>query len=137
MAHVSPNDDIIDSRDVIERIEELREEWNEATGDDWQDYALSEDDWKVGLGEDGAEELMALLALQEEAEGYAPDWHHGSTLIRDSYFEDYARQLAEDLGCIDRESTWPNTHIDWPAAAADLQQDYTSVDFDGITYWIR
>lgn len=136
MAHVSPNDDIIDSRDVIERIEELRAEWDEATGDHWEDYALSGDDWAVGLGEDGAEELEQLMSLQEQAEGYS-DWLYGATLIRDSYFEDYARQLAEDIGAIDEDARWPACHIDWSAAADSLQMDYTSVDFAGVTYWIR
>ena len=27
--------------------------------------------------------------------------------------------------------------IDWAQAAHELQMDYTSVDFDGVTYWIR
>jgi len=27
--------------------------------------------------------------------------------------------------------------IDWKAAARDLQVDYTEVDFDGVSYWIR
>jgi hypothetical protein len=27
--------------------------------------------------------------------------------------------------------------IDWDATAENIQADYTSVDFDGVTYWIR
>lgn len=134
---ISNTQDTIDSREVVRRIDELRDEWIEATGDDWADYALSEDDWAVGLGVEGAAELAALIALQEQAEGYAPDWRHGATLIRDDHFEDYARQLAEDIGAIDEDARWPACYIDWEAAADALQMDYTSVDFDGITYWIR
>ena len=135
---VDNTEPIIDSREVIERIDELRSEWDEATNDDHTDYAyLSEDDWAFGLGEEGAHELVALLELQEQAKGYAADWDHGEPLIRDSYFEDYARQLADDIGAVDSDLAWPYTHIDWEAAAASLQMDYTSVDFDGITYWIR
>ena len=29
------------------------------------------------------------------------------------------------------------TCIDWAQAARELRMDYTSVDFDGVTYWIR
>lgn len=32
---------------------------------------------------------------------------------------------------------WPFTCIDWDKAAQELQMDYTSVEFDGITYWVR
>lgn len=112
-------EDVIDSRDVIERIEELS----------GQDEPLDEDE---------TEELAALRALQEEAEGYSEDWKHGATLIRDSYFETYAQELADDVcGEQMRNLSWPLTCIDWEQAARELQQDYTSVDFDGVTYWIR
>jgi hypothetical protein len=109
-------EDIIDSRDVIARIE----------------YLESEDELD-GWDQD---ELNALKELQLEAEQYSPDWVYGSTLIRDSYFKDYAQELAEDIGSIDREG-WPYTCIDWEQAADELKQDYTQVDFDGVSYWIR
>lgn len=82
------------------------------------------------------EELTSLQALAEDASS-SPDWIHGETLIRDSYFEDYARELAEDIGAIKSDAQWPNNCIDWKEAAELLQQDYTSMEFDGITYWIR
>lgn len=102
-------DDVIDSRDVIEAI-------------DW----LDEDD----------EDRKALEELASEAEG-SPDWQHGETLIRDSYFEEYAQELAEDTGFIKGNEGWPLNHIDWEAAADELKNDYFSVDFDGVEYWIR
>jgi hypothetical protein len=46
-------------------------------------------------------------------------------------------QLAEDIGAINGDATWPNNCIDWDQAAKELRMDYTAVDFDGITYWIR
>jgi hypothetical protein len=123
--------DVIDSRDVIERIEELRDERDahdeEGRGRSWAEEYPEE-----------AEELRALEELQSEAEGYASDWRHSAQLIRDSYFEDYARGLAEDLhGDALRRTEWPFSCIDWEAAASELQQDYTAVDFDGVTYWVR
>jgi hypothetical protein len=27
--------------------------------------------------------------------------------------------------------------IDWNEAASELQMDYTAVEFDGVTYWVR
>ena len=114
--------DVIDSRDVIARIEELEND---------------RDDENVGLLEIEVAELEALTALADEASDYAPDWQYGATLIRDSYFEDYAQELAEDIGAIGSNATWPNNCIDWERATRELQMDYTEVDFDGVTYWIR
>lgn len=131
--------DIIDSRDVIQRIQELKDEWSEATEEvspDW--YVLSEDDWAVGLGWDGAREIVALLELAEEGQELA-DWEYGETLVRDSYFTEYAEQLAEDIGAIDLSASlnWPLQYIDWERAAEALQMDYVQITFDGVTYWAR
>lgn len=121
--------DVIDSRDIIARIEELQANLEAAKeAGDSADLAQAAED---------AAELTALLALQSEAEGYADDWHYGVGLIRDSYFTRYAQELADDIGAIDRPATWPCNHIDWEAAADALKQDYTSVEFDGVTYWVR
>jgi hypothetical protein len=134
---ISRTEDVIDSRDVIARIEYLKEAWDEAAEDNHEDYALSEDDWAVHLGEEDAHELVALMELAEYAEGYAADWIYGETLIHEAYFEDYAQQLAEDIGAIPRDAAWPLMHIDWEAAAEALLIDYTEVDYDGQTYYIR
>lgn len=116
-------DDIIDSRDVIFHIDDLRDDLENAETDDEREQIESD--------------LAPLLALAEEAEGEIPDWEYGEVLIRDSYFTDYAQQLAEDVGAIDREAAWPACHIDWEAAAESLRMDYTAVEFDGVTYWAR
>jgi antirestriction protein len=89
------------------------------------------------LDDDETEELGLLRSLAVEGEGASEDWPHGAALIRDSYFEEYARDLADDIGAVNADATWPNTHIDWPAAARDLQTDYTSVTYDAVTYWTR
>jgi hypothetical protein len=115
MATPSNSDDYIDSRDVIARIEEL--------------------DACDSLDVEELEELETLRKLADEGEGLA-DWQYGETLIRDSYFVDYARDLAEDIGAIDRDA-WPLGYIDWDAAANALLMDYTSIEFDGVTYWGR
>jgi hypothetical protein len=117
--------DTLDSRDIIARIEELRGE-REASGDpeQWDAENMQE-----------ATELHALEMLQDEAEGYA-DWHHGEILIRDDYFTEYARELLDDCGMIPRDlPSW--IKIDWEATARNIRTDYTAVDFDGVTYWIR
>ena|SRR5688572_20432045 len=132
---ISNSDDVIDSRDVIARIEEL-----EGERDSWEPDAeiahVEGVTWEDANPDDAAE-LKALEALAEEADGYASDWKYGATLIRDSYFEDYARELASDLGMMKDDLSWPHNCIDWERAAEELKQDYTSVEFDGVTYWVR
>lgn len=130
-------DDLIDSRDVIARIEELESERDSfVIGHPNGEEEPAPDQW-AEENPDEAEELDTLYALAKQGEDYAPDWSYGETMIHDDYFEAYAEQLAEDIGAIDRDAKWPLTHIDWTAAADDLKQDYTSIDFDGQTYWIR
>ncbi len=158
---ISNHQDIIDSRDVIQRFEELTEEHvdlahrvqeaeanvrhhHDGELDEHGDYPehaeLREcrsalDDWEA----DNLDELETLRELNRQGEDYAADWRHGETLIRDSYFERYAEELAYDIGAIDGKATydWPLNCIDWAQAARELQQDYTQIDFDGVTYWVR
>ena len=141
---ISNFDDTIDSRDVIARIKELTDELETARADQGGE-SESFEHWCSAVLRDAGElyydecaELAALKALADEASGYAADWQHGETLIRDSYFRDYAMELAEDV-CSDaiRNASWPLTCIDWDQAARELQYDYTAVDFDGVTYWVR
>jgi predicted lipid-binding transport protein (Tim44 family) len=186
---ISNHDDIIDSRQVIERIDELESELTAAyeaehmcqdcdgTGYRTDKFAPTStathaptagdecatcngkghatdptfDAWVTSAAlapieradtpghpqQEEAAEYRALQALQEEAEGYCDDWRHGATLIRDSYFKDYAQELADDIGAIDRNAKWPLDCIDWEKAARELQMDYTSVEFSGVTYWVR
>ena len=115
---ITSSEDIIDSRDVIARIEYL-EGYDEV------------------LDDDERQELEELRELASEGEGASSEWTHGETLIRESYFVEYAEQLADDIGAIDSNAGWPTCHIDWDAAAASLKMDYTSVDFGGVEYWIR
>ena len=116
----SSNDDVIDSRDVIAAIEELESEL-EDSGEDF----------------DEADLLAELKELASEAEDYASDWRYGETLIRESYFVEYAQELAEDIGAVNSDQSWPNSCIDWDQAARDLQMDYTAVEFGDTTYYVR
>lgn len=195
-------DDVIDSRDVIERLEELEalrkpftagwnmpgympdndpvgfETWQDAaeyiageirraleefepTEEDAESYedaacrAENSDDAQ-GYGEtvgsyhywitqsdspfedpDDAAEYEALKAFAKEFEDRAADYAYGETAIRDSYFEQYAMELADDIGAVPSDVAWPCTCIDWDMAARELKQDYMSIEFDGVTYWTR
>jgi len=142
MSDVSNRDDVIDSRDVIARIEELEAERQPLAdavegANDGAPLAQAVEALEEWDARSEGDELKALKALADECEQYASDWQHGETLIRDSYFETYAEELARDIGAIKDGADWPLCHIDWEAAAEALQQDYSQADFDGVTYWIR
>ena len=133
---ISNSDDIIDSRDVIARIDELESMMEDAKGD-WD--GSSELDKPKAIAEFEEEywhELESLRKLRDDAD-HSPDWKYGESLIRDSYFKDYAIDLADDIGAIPKDAGWPSRCIDWDQAASELQMDYSSVEFDGVTYWIR
>lgn len=140
---VDPGDKIIDSRDIVRRLKELAECREAAMelededagtfeGADGETYKETPD-WDASV----CEQWHALSEFAEEAEGCCSDWRGGATLIHEDYFEEYAEELAGDIGAINPTARWPLNHIDWESAAEELQQDYTAVEWDGHTYWTR
>lgn len=90
---------------------------------------------------DDAEEYEALRVLLDDLRGrggdeqWQGDWYP-ITLIRDRYFTEAMRELCEESG--DLPNGIPSyLEIDWEATARNLQVDYTSTEFHGITYWYR
>ena len=205
MSDFTNADDVIDVRDIISRVEELREQrtprfvagWNmpgympdsepaefdnaedakryildeiashaeNTTNEDdaetltafAEDVNLESDEFSaqclnyvywvteeggIGLDDEETEELETLENLLEEIKGCGGDeqWNgdwYPITLIRDSYFEDYAKELAEECGLVNTSANWPNNCIDWKKASRELQWDYSTVDFGDVTYWYR
>lgn len=120
---IDNHEDAIDVRDVIERFEALNAETDTLADEDYQER-------------DDLTELLDELRGNGGDHQWEGDWYP-VTLIRDSYFKDYAMELAEDIGAINPDAAWPANCIDWDRAARELQMDYTSVDYSGITYWYR
>jgi antirestriction protein len=117
--------DTFDSREVIDRIDELENENTDDEGD------------IVFTDESDKEEYAALKAIEDEADGYASDWKYGVNFISDGHFVSYAQELADDIGAVDSDAGWPNSHIDWESAADELQMDYTGIEIEGSTWWYR
>lgn len=59
------------------------------------------------------------------------------TLIPEDEFEDYARELAEDIGAMPEGNDWPAYCIDWKRAARELAVDYMLVTYAGRDYYVR
>lgn len=133
MTHTITNDDdIIDSRDIIERIEELKEMRADML-EEAKETGCAKGVWETT---EEAIELEALQALAEQGESESSDWGHGETLIHRRYWFDYVQELLSDCGDIPRDL--PHyIEIDWDATANNIEADYASVDFDGVEYLIR
>lgn len=121
--------DIIDSRELLVELREL------VGGDELH----PDPEVVAALDEDERERVQALRDVLANLPGETVEGRHswGVTMIPEDEFEDYARELAEDLGAIDSDAAWPASFIDWPRAAAALAQDYSEVEFDGTTYLCR
>lgn len=120
--NINTSNDVIDVRDIIARIEELEEEQPIESDDDLAEL-------------DALKEVMEELKGQGGDEQWDGDWYPVK-LIRDSYFEGYAQELVEDIG--NMPNGIPNyIVIDWEATARNIQQDYTSIEIEGVTYWFR
>ena len=134
--------DVLDSRDLQERIEELETELEGLTlelddaEEENDETAISDakqtiDEWN----DNNQEELDELLALKDNS---GAEWRYGITFIAEEDFEEYAQDLASDLyGEEIRNAHWPFDCIDWEKAAASLRMDYSSIDYQGTTYLFR
>lgn len=150
--YIDNSQDVLDIRDLIERLEELEEERNDLAQrltdatvsghDDASAEAYARELREFDEGSDG-EELRTLREFLDNLAGSGGDheWNgywYPVTLVRDSYFEEYAEEMAEDLhGDRIRNAEWPMNCIDWERAAREMQQDYSSAEYDGVTYWFR
>lgn len=115
---------MIDTRDLHDRYNELQEKIEEKESE-----VLSPADILT------FEELSDWEELSDMEDGI-PDFWHGETLIPEDEFEEYAEELADDLGML-HDAGWPVIHIDWAAAADSLRQDYTEFEWQGTTYLAR
>jgi len=111
--------DVIDSRDVIERMEELtaEEESLIAALEEAENYDAEATGWELfEWGERYGDELDVLKTLNNDGSNF-PDWDSGAILINESYFEEYCNGLE--------------------VVAEEIKQDYGTVEFGGQTFYIR
>ena len=139
---INNTDNVIDSRDVIARIEELEAKFNEYNEDMIESAhvegrkipdPLTIADWAELFSEEG-EELTALKALAEQCEDEIENWEHGAQLIREDYFETAMDEMLEYCGYIPRDlPSFLTITVDYDA----LKQEYIDMDFNGQNYYVR
>jgi len=117
--------DIIDVRDIIERIEELENHQPDSEAEKWAQ----------------CDEYAALLDLLDDLKGcggdekWRGDWYP-TTLIHSRYFSEYVYQLLIDCGTIPTDlPSW--VEIDWDATADNLKADFNTIDIGAELYWFR
>lgn len=112
-------EDRIDSRDVADWLAEY---------DDDGEYDRERDD--------AAHELARVIrTMAEDLDGEGWEW--GIGFIADRDFEEYARELAEEIGAVPEHYAWPTSCIDWEQAARELRVDYSAIEINGRTFWYR
>lgn len=158
MTTISNCDDTIDTRDLIRHVDDLYDTLC-SMHDDYIQALYEAGDYPDGHDEDEvkeeltkyhpldtfieecedceADEYKSAKAFLEDVESNTSEAHSGETLIHEDHFEEYAEQLADDIGAIDPKAGWPLNHIDWESAARELSHDYSEVDWDGQTYLVR
>lgn len=128
----------IDTRDLHDRYNELQYKIYEAQ-EEWMDSDDAGTEKPEAVDVLDTEELSDWEELSD-MEDSIPDFWHGETLIPEDELEQYAKELAEDLGYTGRNvegQSWPFCYIDWSAAAEALRQDYTEYEWQGTTYLAR
>ena len=141
------SDDTIDPYDIQQRVEGLeseRAELKDAVDDAEKQVAFAQ------LNEEDTEEATEALDIAEKE---LQEWDDDSgdhlrelqgiisevgeeTLIRDSNFVEYCEEMVKDIGDMPKEIP-DYIVIDWDATAENLRADYSSTEFDGVTFWYR
>lgn len=137
---------ILDTRDLIETRENLQTQiladFNEKFKTDFDsydelDFNNSEEQYNENKLEyftsDWAEEIEHIEEIDQIESELGSEFDYGVTLIQNEDFEEYTRELLEEIGYIPKDfPTW--IEIDWEATARNVEQDYTAVTYQGIDY---
>lgn len=139
----------LDISELNERLEELtalKEAVQDAetalayaeTNEEKEQAKSDLEDAKDNFSADEIKELEALEELKSEiGESAGKISEDGGPFIHCDDFVEYAQELAEEIGALDRNASWPMTCIDWEQAAKELSADYSVITWDGKDYYFR
>lgn len=135
---------ILDTRDLAEKRTELQEEILTAFNEQFNTEHESFDDIDFNSDEYDADdisdfediwndEMTHISEIDSIEDIFSSEFDYGVTLVENDDFEDYTRELLEELGYIPKDfPTW--IEIDWSATSANVEQDYTDVTYRGTSY---
>jgi hypothetical protein len=161
-------ENVLDSRDlqkIIERLDDektdadnAQSEYDDAQGDydaDMAQFRKAHQEWKERADPDEEEpeapeapdeleefdsdkkELLETLeALKEDMD--LRRWHDGVAFVNESYFEEFAKNEAEELGYLANVKGNPlEDCIDWEKWADKVKDDYSTADIGSSMFYYR
>jgi antirestriction protein len=132
------NDRLSELEGLRDALESERENLVEATDEDREEIEGRIEAAESDFGDAEKAELKQLESLKDDiGESRGKINEEGGPFVLEDDFEAYAQELADDLGAIPRDASWPCTCIDWEKAADELKMDYSSVEWNGETYLYR
>ena len=132
----------IDTRYLAERREALKQEildsflenfphYEEMT-ESFEDIRFEEEEiesWK----EDFEDELKEIEEIDDVENELGSEFEYGVTLVDVDDWEEYVKELLEDIGYIPKDfPSW--IEIDWESTANNVKVDYTEVTYQGNSY---
>jgi len=137
---------MIDSRELIEEREELKEQVFDAFIEDFPQYEemtdsyddiLFDEEELEGFVELYSEEIDRVKQIDDlEQEIGHSEWVYGLTLIPYDDFTEYVKDLLEDCGNIPRDLPW-YIEVDWEKTAENVSADYSQVTFEDEEFLYR
>ena len=122
---IENEDDYADKQnDIDSKLEEIADKENEI-----QDCEFEYNRY--------AEELEELEALKEEISNNSDEgFEYHIQLIHENDIDDYLHELLIDCGYIRKDMpSW--IEIDWSATYNNMKQDYSEIELNGNTFYIR
>jgi hypothetical protein len=136
----------IDTRDLIEERNKLKLQILGSFLENFEHYVyrteafediLFEEEEIESWKEEWEDELKQIEQINQlENDVCNGEFDYETTLIEEDDFEDFVKQDLEDCGYISKDfPVW--IEVDWEATADNVRQDYSEVEFRGITYLYR
>lgn len=157
---VSSNDNQIYSSEIESSMEDLyfdfeclfddhKEELKETLKEEYEEYVktcneeeeepLDIDDWleeEKGLDKDQWIKENVDMEEYNQLKDILNEVGSDATLINENYFTEAMEELCKDIG--DVPNNLPSyIVIDWEETAENLRSDYSSIEYDGVTFYYR
>ena len=136
---------VLDTRDLIEKRDELKQQILDAFLEDFEHYVDRTDSFEDILFEEEElenfkdywkDELEEIENINEIEDEIGSEFDYGCTLIHEDSFQEYCEELLEELGYVPKDfPTW--IEIDYEATSENMKQDYSELVYDGENYFYR
>lgn len=137
----------IDTRDLAERREALKQEILDSFLETFEHYAEQTESFEdirfeeeeiESWKEDFEDELKEIEEIDDIENEVGSEFKYGVTLIDEDDFQEYCEDLVSDIGDLPRDlPSYISNNINWEGVADDLRVDYSEVEFRGTTYLYR